>query len=291
MKTIKQLLKAGSIALVIAFSACDSNEPESRTPSITFTTTNTSMYISLAGRGKAVIDWGEGNKQTIELIDDYFSNSIRYNHACGKVITITGDSITYFSCNGTHVTALDVSNSPTLVFLVCGNNQLTTLDVSKNPLLEWLYCSNNQLTTLDISHNPKLIYFGCYSNRLTALDLKQNPELQDLTCGNNQLTSLDLSYSFILRTVFCGNNQLMTLDVSHNHTLWTLDCGENLLDNLALEMLFNTLPNRRGLNAGRIQIQGNPGSATHESTYYQTLLDSLETNWNVYKSIVNDEII
>ena len=287
---IKQFLTAGSIALVIALSACGTkNEPESKTPSIIFTTTNSNMNIRLAGSGEAVIDWGEGSKQTIALFEDYFSQSTEYIHACGRMITITGDSITHFSCNGSHVTALDVRNSLTLVFLVCGNNQLTALDVSNNPMLEWLYCSGNQLTTFDISHNPKLCYLGCYNNKLTALNLNHNPALLDLTCGDNQLTALDLSNNSLLRSVFCRNNQLLTLNVSHNNTLWQLDCAENLLDSAALEILFNTLPNRTGYEAGRIEIQGNTGLTTHDSSFYQTILYSLEINWDVYKSIVNNE--
>ena len=283
-------MTAGFIALFIALSACDSKtEPLEATPSITLTTTNSNMYIQLAGSGKAVIDWGEGSKQTIELFADYFNGSTEYIHACGRVITITGDSITYFTCNGCHVTALDVRNCPTLAFLVCGNNQLTALDVSNNPMLEWLYCSSNQLTTLDVSHNPKLYYFGCYNNKLTALNINHNPALLDLTCGGNLLTTLDLSQNFLLRTTYCRNNQLTTLEISYNNKLWILDCAENLLDNTALEILFNTLPNRTGYEAGRIEIQGNPGLTNHNNSYYQTLIDNLEINWDVYKSIVNNE--
>ena len=42
-------------------------------------------------------------------------------------------------------------------------NQLSALDVSQNPSLTYLYCANNQLSTLDVSQNPSLTRLECRS--------------------------------------------------------------------------------------------------------------------------------
>ena len=79
------------------------------------------------------------------------------------------------------------------------------------------------------------------------------------------------------------------LDVSRNNTVWQLDCAENLLDKEALETLFTTLPNRTGIEEGKIEIHSNPGLANQDIIFYKTILRGLEINWEIYKSIVSNE--
>ncbi|MCP4442948.1 MAG: hypothetical protein GY810_28920 [Aureispira sp.] len=54
-------------------------------------------------------------------------------------------NLTYLSCLGNNLTAIDLSNNTALTHLNCSYNQLTSLDVSNNPKLDGLSCHHNQL--------------------------------------------------------------------------------------------------------------------------------------------------
>lgn len=138
-------------------------------------------------------------------------------------------NLTYLSCSGNSLTALDVSENSALETLDCGNNQLTSLDLSKNSVLTHLNCHNNNLTTLDVSKNPVLTHLNCSNNNLTILNVSENPALAILYCAGNQLTSLDLSKNSALTDLDCSHNKLTSLDVSKNLALTSFSCYSNQL--------------------------------------------------------------
>ena len=119
---------------------------------VTMTTLAQKVYIYLGGSGTATIDWGDGLKvRTINLVpvgDEKHPTSLirvfkRYSDTSAHTITITGSGITFVGCNGSNLTALDVSQNPALTRLDCRNNQLTELDVSQNAALTQLKCYKN----------------------------------------------------------------------------------------------------------------------------------------------------
>ncbi|MDR2887524.1 MAG: hypothetical protein LBV26_05935 [Bacteroidales bacterium] len=167
------ILKIAVIMLALAVSAACTKDPpatpEEPAANITMTTQASKVNLGLQmglGTGSITIDWGdgEGSKKYVPsytsscaylIVDHYYSNTSEHT------ITITGDSITEFGCAKNQLTALNLSQNPTLTHLYCSLNQLTTLDVSKNIALQELYCSHNPLTTLDVSiclffQNPQI---------------------------------------------------------------------------------------------------------------------------------------
>ncbi len=252
---------------------------------ITMTTAKTGLVeIRMAGTGPATIDWGEGSVPTeIEAL----SNSvIKYTHTYSsstpRTITITGDVVS-LECSSNQLTALEVGNSPALVFLGCTYNKLTALDVSKNVALTELYCFNNQLASLDISGCSALIDFVCDYNQLPVLDVSNNLVLESMRCVGNRIDVLDVSKNTALTALYCGDNRLTALDVSNNTALVTLDCFNNRLTALDVSMnkeLWDVLcyANRMSAEAlnefmtglpapGRyLYIWGNPGEQTCDTS-------------------------
>ena len=99
---------------------------------MTVAATANSVRISLAGSETAVVNWRDGNKQTITLTGSRQEIEHSYSSSPNsRTITITGTNITELDCNENQLTALDVSKNTALTTLWCGNNQLTVLDVSQ----------------------------------------------------------------------------------------------------------------------------------------------------------------
>jgi len=196
------------------------------------------VKIYLEGFGSATVDWGDGTKNTYALSG--WLNHI-YSGTSKHLITITGEKITFLSCNENELTSLDVSKNPALTILICQANQLTSLDISNNIAIKTLGCGGyyvgnkliaNQITSLDISRNPELIDLECGSNPLSRLDVSNNPVLKYLTCVNLQITSLDVSKNTVLEYLHCGWNELTSLDISSNPALTELECSNTPLSRL-----------------------------------------------------------
>lgn len=151
-------------------------------------------------------------------------------------------SLTYLSCGGNNLTALDMSKNTSLTDLFCSLNQLTLLDVSKNTALKWLWCDQNQLTAMDLSKNTSLTSLWCFRNQLTSLDVSKNTALTELWCPENQLTTLDISKNTRLEELYCDDNQLTSLDVSKNMALTKLYCYRNQIKGKAMDGLIASLP-------------------------------------------------
>ena len=157
-------------------------------------------------------------------------------------------------CEGTGITALDLSQNPALLLLNCSETGITSLDLSHCPALESLYCIDSKLTALDVSHNAALVRLDFGGMGITSLDLSQNPALETLQCYGSGLTSLDLSQnpalSFLyyvnspaltdlhldgasaLKNLVCDNTGLTSLDVSQNPALKELSCSYTGITNL-----------------------------------------------------------
>ena len=228
----------------------------------------------------------------------------RTSYTAGSTtMTVYGD-ITVFNCrdNGANLTALDPSHNTQLTELSCYSNSLSSLDVSHNTQLTELNCRNNSLNSLDISHNTQLTELSCYSNSLSSLDVSHNTKLEILSCNNNILTALDLSKNTQLTMLYCGNNKLSSLNVSNNTQLEILSCNNNILTALdlsqntkltklycydnnfttaALDHIYCALPDRTGVEAGKIVPIVNASSSNAATVAATTKSNATSKNWKV----------
>ncbi len=223
--------------------------------------------------------------------------------AYGTSMTVYGD-LTGFDCsvNGMNLTALDVSHNTQLMRLYCYGNTISSLDVSHNTQLTNLSCYSNSLSNLDVSNNTQLTKLSCYDNQLTSLDVSKNTLLTELICSTNQLSSLDVSNNTKLEELYCGNNKLSSLDVSHNTKLTKLSCYSNSLSNLdvskntqlkelscydnqlstaALDSIYCALPDRTGVEAGKIVPIVNASSSNAATVAATTKSNATSKNWKV----------
>ena len=101
-------------------------------------------------------------------------------------VVIKGDVDT-LDCSNNGITALDVTQCPTLKDLSCHYNEIKELDLTHNAVLKAITCTGNKLSKLDISKNPKLTSLWCPGNQITALDLSHNPLIRGLMINNNRI--------------------------------------------------------------------------------------------------------
>ena len=249
------------------------------------------------------------NTRDITVDTNWYDGAVSYT-AGSTTMTVYGD-ITGFNCssNGANLTALDPSHNTQLEILYCSRNQLSSLDVSHNTQLEILYCSSNQLSSLDVSHNTQLeiLYCGrnqlssldvshntqlkelwCIGNQLTTLDVSKNTQLEELSCYSNQLTSLDVSKNTQLTELSCYSNQLTSLDVSKNTQLKELSCYDNQLSTAALDRIYCALPDRTGVEAGKIVPIVNASSSNAAIVKATTKSNATSKNWKVQYAAGDD---
>ncbi|NMB37858.1 MAG: hypothetical protein GX993_07475, partial [Bacteroidales bacterium] len=147
----------------------------------------------------------------------------------------------------------------------CLDNSLTTLDVSYNTALQFLYCSSNSLSTLDVTNNTALLGLHCSENSLTELDVSNNTELLSLYCSENSLTELD---------------------VTNNTELLVIDCSANQIEGEKMEILVNSLFNRKNTTEGYFRV--------HSSTTPNNVITKAQVakakakNWRVVDDQNND---
>ena len=182
-------------------------------------------------------------------------------------VTIQGE-ITKLQCSSNNLSALQLTDCPTLRTLVCFNNEVTALDLSHTPSLDSLICyinkiesidfsqsphlqlidiQQNQLTSIDLSPLQKLKKVNCAKNKLKTLNLTTAKALERLDCFDNQLTQLELPQTATLTWINCGGNQLSSLDISACTGLQTLSCYKNQIRKQAMTQLVQSLPNRTGM--------------------------------------------
>lgn len=150
-------------------------------------------------------------------------------------------------CFNNEVTALDLSHAPSLDSLICYINKIESLDFSQTPQLQLIDVQQNQLTSIDLAPLQKLKKINCAKNKLKTLNLTTAKALERLDCFDNQLTQLELPQTATLIWVNCGGNQLSSLDVSACTGLQTLSCYKNQIRKQAMTQLVQALPDRTGM--------------------------------------------
>jgi len=89
-----------------------------------------------------------------------------------------------------------------------------------------------------IEYFTSLTQLLCFDNQLTTLDVSKNTAMTALDCSGNPLTALDVSKNTAMTGLSCDRNQLTSLDVSRNTALTRLSCYGNQLT--FLDMSKNT---------------------------------------------------
>jgi len=258
------------------------------------------VIIGMTGSDEATIDWGDGKSDhvllqsetkyyhdyDVDLSDDpypwvenmpSYTITISEEHVTGLYLEGCLDSPgNSYDDNDRDIRCLelDVSKNIALMKLNCWDTALTTLDVSKNTALITLDCGFNSLTDIDVSNNTALKDLSCEENLMENLDISKNILLQKLDCSHNQLTNLDVSNHTELYFLSCDYNKLTNLDVSHNTELQDLYCSHNDLSEIALNMLFGTLPlykriTHEGTDGGGyryINAENNPGAKSCDTS-------------------------
>lgn len=237
--------------------------------------------------GRFAVLWWDGTVQTFGtgVAGSYHSGSrsVGTTGSSPKTIFVwcEGGNLVGLSCSSRKVTALDVSENPSLQFLTCDANQISYLNFGGCPAIQSIVCHGNQLRELRLGRLPALAELYCQSNLLTKLDVSKNLLLQTLQCSNNLLETLDLSKNTALAGLYCHQNQLRGLDLRGNLLLKNLNCSGNLLTSvratgIAMSGVFganlqNNLLSATSLNTfyadlatetgGFIYVAGNPGVA------------------------------
>ncbi len=144
-------------------------------------------------------------------------------------------------------------------------------------------CNNNEnnVSGLDISHNMAIETLSCKGNNLSSLDVSQNAALTELNCHTNNLSSLDVSQNTALKMLSCRSNNLSSLDVSNNTALKKLYCHGNNFTTEALDLLYCSLPDRSGLEAGWIEPIYNSSSANYSTVMASNKQNAIDKNWAV----------
>ncbi len=230
---------------------------------ITLTVTKDSaikLYFRAAAAGTPVRIVSGSNTRDITVDTNWYDGAASYT-AGNTTMTVYGDIIGFdCSSNGANLTAIDPSHNTQLTYLDCSSNPLSSLDVSKNTQLTKLICSNNQLTSLDLSKNTQLEILDCYTNRLTSLDVSHNTQLE---------------------TLYCSYNTLSSLDVSQNTKLTKLSCYDNNFTTAALDDIYCALPDRTGVEAGKIVPIVNASSSNAATVAATTKSNATSKNWKV----------
>jgi len=244
--------------------------------------------------------WGSTSK--IITLDVSRCPELKFLYCQGELLTSLNVSkntaLESLYCGGNQLTSLDVSTNIALKHLHCNYNQLTLLEIHKNTALETLTCNNNQLSMLVFSNNTALQYLECQNNQLTSLDFGKNIALEYLLCSDNQLTSLNVSECTILKYLYCHENRLTSLDASNNVVLNSLYCYSNLLTSLvvnnftemvalacsrnnlnyvALNTIFDALPDWTDSRGRWVEVRDNPGIT--QTGYDRTI--ATDKNWIV----------
>ena len=192
---------------------------------------------------------------------------------CGELIEL--------DCSSNSLTSLDVAHNTKLTDLSCYDNKLTSIDISKNTQLILFSCSGNSIASLDVKNNTKLEEFFCHSNSLASLDVSSNTRLVRLNCCNNKIESLDLSNNMKLQFLFCFANSLTSLKFNPDSKLNSLYCYDNKFTTAALDDIYCSLPDRKGVTAGVMQPLHDASSPDKDIVLATNGSNATSKNWKI----------
>ena len=256
----------------------------------------------------------------------FFTDGSEHTYTlAGTQITIRGN-VSELDCSKNQLTNIDVSKSTSLWILKCSDNKLTSLNTSGSSLLTEINCSRNQLTSLNVSGCTALTKLSCSDNQLTNLDVSGCTALTKLSCNtlislnasgctalteldcsknsltslnlsnctslkkftwyDGKLTSLDMSGCTALTELYCRSNQLTSLNVSGCTALTELYCYSNQINGEAMTKLVNSLPDRKGMSSGTLQVvEYSSYKKDQNRCSFADVATASEKNWEVLKHV------
>lgn len=119
-----------------------------------------------------------------------------------------------------------------------------------------IQCSSMNLISLDVSDNPSLVRQDFSFNSLMDVNFSRNANLEYVQLGENQLEELDLSENQNLIQVQVNRNHLSSLILPDASTsiVNLVNISRNRFSAEAITELINGLPDRTGLNNGKITV-------------------------------------
>ncbi|MEM6718975.1 MAG: hypothetical protein AAF611_06665 [Bacteroidota bacterium] len=161
---------------------------------------------------------GDGQVPTalIEGVTDLFVTSLSLNDITGIEDFIALEN---FTCSGTSVSSMDLSNNTQLRTASLANNNINSFNISNAPALEELNLRGNNLTTIDVTNNTALLELNLSGNNISTINLSNNTVLKELELSGNDLTTLDISTNTALTNLNIEGLNITALDVSTNTLL------------------------------------------------------------------------
>ena len=179
---------------------------------------------------------------------------------------------------------LDLTGCNSLQYLDVTYNKLTTLDLTPCPNLISVSCRHNNLTSIDLSNNSAIQYVYCgHNNNLSSLNVKNYSQLVELGCDHCQLQQLDLRGCRSLSFVACNDNQITSLMLpQESSALYEVDCYNNRLEDITMDLVVLSLPNRTGKTAGKLYALTDDAYNEHNTCSSQNVSNAKSKNWDVY---------
>jgi len=193
------------------------------------------VFLTIKSSGNAWIDL---NNNGIKDAGEELEKDISYAEYSpeNNNFTIYGEVYDFDCSMEGDVKKITVKGHQTLKKLNCGNTGIEMMDLSDCTALEEFSVKEIPFSLLIMDNCPNLKKVHVFFNTIASLDFSGCPKVEEILCFYNQLTSIKL-----------GNVQ----------NLKTINISGNLLDETALNRLYEELPK---VTSGEIHIGNNPGA-------------------------------
>ncbi len=182
--------------------------------------------LALNAGVKATLAWGNG--QTDTLTATGAPQSINVQNTALTITTSGTSDLTQLYMPAWELSAIELTNTPTLALLDVSFNNLTALEVSNTltPHLKELNCRDNELTALTISGLKYIEVLDCANNNLTTLSANNVYTLESVIASGNALTNFTTT-STMLKTLWLNDNRLTALNTARYMRLANLMAHNN----------------------------------------------------------------
>ena len=238
------------------------------------------------------LDWYDLKLTTLDCSNNrnltFLNNSRDYTNPIRPLtsLNVTGCSSlnTLKLRDNDELATLDLTGCNSLQYLDVTYNKLTTLDLTPCPNLISVSCQHNKLTSIDLSNNSNIQYVYCgHNNNLSSLNVKNYAQLIELGCDHCQLQQLDLRGCRSLSFVACNDNQITSLMLpQESSALYEVDCYNNRLEDVMMDLVVQTLPNRTGKTTGKLYALTDDAYNEHNTFTSQNANEARSRNWDVY---------
>lgn len=225
-------------------------------PSMTFTTSRTAANIRIRVNA-------EPEDQADVWIDLNNNGVMDSGEKVNTFGTTTNDRVNYSGYSSTFTIYGKVNN------LEINNQSITSAEVNDNPWMISLNLPFNNITEINVSELTNLAYLQLGVNQLSELDLTNNINLLQIQLNRNQLTSL-----------------VLPIELSSSNDFNQLNIVVNKFTESQITDIVNLLPDRNGLDRGRLYLSDNRQASDAEPEGNVTIPahtnSALSKNWHVW---------